>query len=101
MVKTFSKMKLLHLFLVGHFLFVSCAIDSLHTDDCPTDNGSPYASDEGCPACLFKQGANSEQPTFVFVPDFDLGFEQRIIEIVQQVKSNEPYSFYFLRAPPA
>jgi hypothetical protein len=94
-------MKLFHLLLVGHLLFVFCAIDYLHTDDCPAENGPVDVSETGCPACLFKQGANSEQPTVEFTLDFNLAVEQKIIEVVEQIKSIEPYSSCSPRAPPA
>ena len=89
------------LLLAAHFLFVFCAVDLLHADDCSYVNGTPIGPDDGCPACLFKSGAHAEQPIFFDASAPFCFMEQQIAAPAEIVHGSEPACFLQLRAPPA
>ena len=88
------------LLLAAHFLFVFCAVDLLHTDDCPCVNGIPIDADDGCVACQFKSGVHAEQPEFLdsLVPSFFL--EHQVVALAEIVQNNELTCSLQPRAPP-
>jgi len=89
------------LLLAAHFAVVFCAADFLHADDCDYVNGIPLDADDGCAACLFKLGANAEQPEFVTALASFFLLEQEVVVLVETVQNNEPSCRLRLRAPPA
>lgn len=93
--------RLWYLLLAGHFLFVFCAVDFLHAEDCPYVDGIPTGADDGCAACLFKVGAHAEQPEFVAALAPLLFLEEQVAVLIESVQSNEPACCLYLRAPPA
>jgi hypothetical protein len=62
--------------LAGYLLFVFSTVDLLHVhpssygQDSPASNES--TTDEGCPACFFKNGANSLQIAIDVTPESHL-----------------------------
>lgn len=89
------------LLLAAHFAVVFCAADFLHADDCEYVSGVPLDADDGCAACLFKLGANAEQPEFVTTLASFFLLEEQLAILVQTVQSNGPSCCLPLRAPPA
>lgn len=84
-----------------HLLVVFCAVDLLHTDYCSTGDKGSSQSEGPCPACLFKQGSQAEQPLYAE----DLGLVHQTIAkavaLVEQVQSVDVALHLYLRAPPA
>ena len=91
----------LYLLLAVHFLFVFCAVDLFHVDDCPSQNGNPFEPEDGCPACIFKQGAHAEQPVFAVGLGAILPIGEQVVVFVEQIRSVKPACHIYLRAPPA
>jgi len=91
----------LGLLLVVHFLFVFCAADLFHTDDCPSQSGNPFGTEDGCPVCTFQRGLHAEQPVFCVSLGSALAIAEQVIVWGGQVQSVKPALHLCLRAPPA
>jgi len=101
-MKKLSLYKLGFLGLAALLTFIFCGVDLFHTERCPPA-GSHYgvSSEDVCPACTFRAGANSAEPlyTSLIVPA-----EMAWINMVTHpaiLLSNEPTCQLSIRAPPS
>ena len=49
---------------MGLYGFLFCGVDLFHSDGCEGRIPGHAASQETCPACMFKAGANSTEPVY-------------------------------------
>ncbi len=87
------------------YLFVFIGANGLHTKDCPfhagradCSHGSP--SEDGCPACSFKAGANSTQPDCILQLEVVVPLFTRILSCSSTPKHCEFALCASIRAPP-
>lgn len=88
------------------YLFVFIGADVLHTENCSFHTGRAdcshgSASEDGCPACAFKAGANSTQPDCTLQIEFVVPLFVRILPCSSTPGHHKFVLCVFLRAPPS
>jgi len=96
-----SLKKYLCLLWAAHVMLVFCAVDLFHLDDCPAKDGGVPLPETGCPACLFKMSAYSEQPDMLVTCESILPLHYPVPPLIQSQHSRELACRIFLRGPPA